>query len=272
MSPSRFALRPASAGALTAATAAALALALAGCHASSASGSASGSASAPGSASGTGSAHGTSSAAAAGTSSAAGSGSGGSGSVTSNDFPAQVGDSWTYTENFDGKPVTVRNQVTAVTHAAGGTEITETDTGNATGSAQTSTFTYVVRPDGSITVPQDVDTSAGSTVTSTGLFWPDPAQLASGQPVTETPVTTVTISGQRTTVTSHAVVRGEGTQTVTVPAGTYTATLVDDVLTEKIDGYTGTTDTKTWLVNGVGIVKQVVASGSGSSGPLSSRS
>jgi hypothetical protein len=185
--------------------------------------------------------------------------------VTSNDFPAQVGDSWTYTENFGGRPITVRNQATAVTHVADGTEVTEKDTSNATGSPQTSTFTYIVHPDGSISVPLNVNASTGSTVTSSGLYWPGPAQLASGQPVSETPVTTLTISGQRTTVTAHAVVRGEGTQTVTVPAGTYTATLVDDVLTEKIEGYTATTDTKTWLVSGVGIVKQVVTSGSGSS-------
>jgi len=255
MSLPRFALRPASAGALIATTA--VVVALAGCHASSGAASTASSASPASSASAA-----SSGATASSTSAGAGSGSGGSGSVTSDDFPAQVGDSWTYTENFDGRKVTVRNQVTAVTHAADGTEVTETDTGNATGSLQTSTFTYIIRPDGSITVPANVNSATGSTVTSTGLYWPDPAQLASGQPANETPVTTVTTSGQRTTITAHAVVKGEGTQTVTVPAGTYTATLIDDVLTQTVEGYTGTSDTKTWLVSGVGIVKQVVTSGS----------
>jgi len=251
MAPSRFAPRRACAGVVTATAAV---LALAGCHSSA------GAASAPSSPPAAGSATADSSGAAPATSPAAGSGSG-----VDSYFPAQAGDTWTYTENVGGRQVTVSHKTTAVTHVTDGTQVTMSQTTNASGSPQTSTFTYIVRPDGSITVPMDFsDGSAGGTVTSTGLYWPGPAELASGQPVDETPVTTVTLSGQTTKVTAHAVVKGEGSQSVTVPAGTYPATVVDEVVTEKILGYTTTFDSKTWLANGVGPVKEVLTTGAGS--------
>jgi hypothetical protein len=254
MASPRFTRRPATAGALAAAAAV---LALAGCHSSS--GAAAGSPSSSASATGAATAANAGAGATTGTPTAAGSGSGGD-----SYFPAQVGDTWTYTENLDGGVVTVTHKTTAVTHVADGTQVSFSQTTNASGSPQTSTFSYIVRPDGSIAVPLDFNVgSSGDTVTSTGLYWPGPAQLASGQPVDETPVTTMTISGQTTTVTAHAVVKGEGTQSVTVPAGTYTATVVDDVVTEKIEGYTSTFDSKTWLVNGVGPVKEVLTTGTG---------
>jgi hypothetical protein len=152
-----------------------------------------------------------------------------------------------------------------VTHVADGTEVTVASTTDVTGSPRTSTFQYIIHPDGSISIPVNFDGSGGGSFTYKGVFWPTPAQLATGQPVDETPMVSVTISGKTTTVTTHAVVRGEGTQSVTVPAGTYTATLVDDLTTEKIEGYTTIFDIKTWLANGVGPVKEDLTSGSGSS-------
>ena len=257
MALSRFTTRPAQAGVLTAATAAVLALA--GCHSSAGAASAPGSPSAASSASPASSASAASSGAAPATTAAAGSGSG-----VDSYFPEQVGDTWTYSENLSGRQVTVSHKITAVTRVADGTQVTMAQTTNASGSAQTNSFSYVVRPDGSITVPLDFSVSSGDTVTSTGSYWPTPAQIASGQPVDETPVTTMTLSGQTTTVTAHAVVKGEGSLSVTVPAGTYTATVVDNVTTEKIEGYTTTFESKTWLANGVGPVKETLTTGSGS--------
>ena len=59
-------------------------------------------------------------------------------------------------------------------------------------------------------------------------------------------------------VTAHITVKGDGTQSVTVPAGTYTATVVDMTESETIAGITISTEVMTWLANGVGPVKTEV--------------
>jgi hypothetical protein len=51
--------------------------------------------------------------------------------------------------------------------------------------------------------------------------------------------------------------------TVSVPAGSYSATVVDQVMNEKILGYAVSDDTKTWLANGVGPVKEQTNIGAG---------
>jgi hypothetical protein len=90
-----------------------------------------------------------------------------------------------------------------------------------------------------------------------------PAQLASGQPTDDTLVTSIDEGGKTTTYTAHAVIRGDGAQTVSVPAGSYSATVVDQVMNEKILGYAVSDDTKTWLANGVGPVKEQTNIGAG---------
>ena len=59
-------------------------------------------------------------------------------------------------------------------------------------------------------------------------------------------------------VTAHITVKGDGTQTVTVPAGTYTATVVEMTESETIEGISVSSEVKTWLANGVGPVKSEV--------------
>ena len=56
------------------------------------------------------------------------------------------------------------------------------------------------------------------------------------------------------------VVKGEGTQTVSVPAGTYQATVIDETMNEKFSGVAVNMDIRTWVANGVGPVKSEMTS------------
>ena len=55
-------------------------------------------------------------------------------------------------------------------------------------------------------------------------------------------------------------VRGAGTQTVRVPAGTYQATVINETMDEKFSGINVGLDIRTWVANGVGPVKSEVSS------------
>jgi len=231
-------------------TTAAASLALAGCGAASSSTGAAGAATASGSAT----------AAASGTASSGSVAVSGAGADVY--FPAAVGETWVYQVQEGAMKGTTTNKVTAVTSTAGGTQVTMANSEDFTGAVQTSTFDYVIHSDGSISIPMNFGTGADTfKVTSGGLAWPSPAQLASGRPVDDTITMSGSAAGQTISVTAHAVLKGEGTQSVTVPAGTYQATVIDEVETETVLGTPTTSDIKTWLVNGVGPVKEVMADG-----------
>jgi hypothetical protein len=66
--------------------------------------------------------------------------------------------------------------------------------------------------------------------------------------------------GHKLTVKEHVVVKGEGTASVTVPAGYYHATVIDEIESSKVDGFAVDLQIKTWVVNGVGPVKSEVVS------------
>jgi hypothetical protein len=238
------------------AVAAGAGLALAGCH------SGSSAASSPGAA--------TTSAAAASTatSAPASSPSASTGLTVSggnvNYFPAAVGDTWVYQVSTSaGELGTTTNRVTAVAPTAGGTLVTEADNETLAGVPETHTYQYIIHSDGSITVPVS-STDAGVTVKSGQLVWPDSAQLAAGQATTATLVFSADDSGTTTTYTETATIKGEGTQTVTVPAGTYSATAIGEVMSGEVSGVTVKTNIETWVATGVGPVKEEVSSGEGS--------
>jgi hypothetical protein len=233
MTEPHVAFRPGAAGALTAATVLTLtALTLTGCN--------------PQAASGNGA-----------TSASVGSGSG-----PVSYFPARLGDTWAYRLTSGGKSVTIHDRTVSLTHVSGGTAVTLAMTSVVGGKTTNSTFQYIVYANGEIGVPVSLGASgengasAENGITVTGNYWPSPAKLASGQPVNETPKASIRLTGQTVQVPEHAVVKGVGTQTVTVPAGTYTATVVDEQLTANILGEPETTQTKIWLVNGIGPVEQ----------------
>ncbi|MGO8957254.1 MAG: hypothetical protein ACLQFR_07790 [Streptosporangiaceae bacterium] len=129
------------------------------------------------------------------------------------------------------------------------------------GSTSRSQSQFVFHSDGSISYPFS-QFNTGSTdqvrLISGGLFWPPASQIASGKAFHSTLKISVKISGVQKTVTAHLTVQGGGTGNVTVPAGTYTATIVNMTMAETIEGFQVSTEVRTWLANGVGPVQSEV--------------
>lgn len=210
---------------------------------------------------GCGSGGSTSSASAAGPSAPAGASSsaatpaGGSSFTGTTLYPIAVGNTWTYKVTTAGVGAgTTVDKITKVVPVSGGNQVTATHTFNGT----TTTETILFGSDGTITLPL---TSIGSTtvhVKSGGIVLPSQAVIESGQPTTSTIVLVASVAGQSHTLTAHVTVRGLGTATVTVPAGTYHATVVQDTLSESVAGFTVKVETRTWLAPGVGPVKSQV--------------
>jgi hypothetical protein len=218
---------------------AAAGLVLVGCgpSASSASGSASGSAGKPAASSHT----------ASSARRAAGS------AVSFANWPIGVGNTWVYQNSLGG---TVTNKMTAVTPVSGGTQVTETNAIDlASGSPTTNTATYVFHSDGSITYPSS---QFGSQVSIRGsIAWPAQSDIASGQSYHSTLQITLN-QGQPVSETAHMTVQGAGTASVTVPAGTYQATIVDMTMAMTVQGIPLSIEVQTWLADGVGPVQSEV--------------
>jgi hypothetical protein len=171
-------------------------------------------------------------------------------------FPTTVGDSWTY-NNTNG--TTSENKIAAATQVSAGQQVTMDTTFTDNGTATHDSYEYIVEPNGEIALPtsQFAPSSAGATfkVISGGIFWPSAAQLASGQPVHTTLTMEFTVAGKSQTITEHITSQGQGTQSVTVPAGTYNASVVNVQEAATIDGYNTTLDDKTWFASGIGPVQ-----------------
>jgi hypothetical protein len=189
--------------------------------------------------------------------SAATSGSGNSGSGSSTTvsalavpFPIAVGNTWTYRETI-GDQVVTTNKITAIVPTTGGEKV------------YMGHIYYIFHSDGSITLPfsqfdQTGVSSASIKLISGTLEWPPASVIDSGQATTSTLVIAFDVSSQKLTATAHITVKGEGTQSVTVPAGTYTATILDMHEAFTIEGHTEVLDVRTWVASGVGPVQTEV--------------
>jgi hypothetical protein len=252
-------------------TAAAAGLVLTGCGKSSGSSAAAGSTAAATSAAATSGAS-SASASAAATSSASQS-SVVVGSTGSLPFPDTVGDTWKYT-NTNG--TSSENKIISATPVSSGTQVAMETWFIDGGSKTPLTLDYIIQPNGEIALPTNEFTSAfantGVTfkILSGGIFWPSAAELSSGQPVHTELVMQISLSGQKQTITEHITSQGQGTQSVTVPAGTYNATVVSVTETASIDGYNTVIDDKTWLASGVGPVKSELISVDGGKDDITS--
>ena len=171
-------------------------------------------------------------------------------------FPTTVGDSWTY-NNTNG--TTSENKIASATQVAAGQQVTMDTTFKDNGTTTHDSYEYIIEPNGQIALPtsQFAPSSSGVTfkVISGGIFWPSAAQLATGQPVHTTLTMEFTVAGKTQTITEHITSQGQGTQSVTVPAGTYSASVVNVQESATIEGYDTTLDDKTWLASGVGPVQ-----------------
>ena len=197
--------------------------------------------------------------ASASTKSSPGGSGGGSGTSLAADFPIAVGNTWVYESKVSGiSHGTVTNKVTRVVPVAGGQRVRMSTINDAAGVASRSSLIYLFHSDGSITIPFSEFSSEKVKLVSGRIMWPTSAELTSGQPLHSTLV--FEAAGLR--VTAHVLVRGDGTQSVTVPAGSYRAQVVTETMTEKVEGIRVNTRVRTWVAPGVGPVKDEVLSSS----------
>ena len=96
-------------------------------------------------------------------------------------------------------------------------------------------------------------------VDSGGVLWPDAADLASGRDYRSALRVRVGSSVPAKYEIADVTVRGGGTASVTVPAGTYQATIVDMVLAMKVGSFSTSVLVKTWTAPGTGPVKSEVS-------------
>ncbi len=169
-------------------------------------------------------------------------------------FPIAVGETWVY-RTVGSLKGTITNKVISVVPTSVAKKVTILDHSElASLPVSNLKLTYLFYPDGSISVPYS-EAGASVTIKSGGITWPSTAVIDSGQPHTSNLVIAVKEDGITTNATAKVTVRGEGTQTVTVPAGTFQATVVNQSMAEKVDGVTVTITVRTWLASGVGPVK-----------------
>jgi len=151
----------------------------------------------------------------------------------------------------------VTNRVVSVAAVPGGHRVTMSET--VSGSpAQSTQQTYIFYASGQIGYP--VNGADGISVAgSSGVLWPDAADLASGRDYNSVLRVRVSRTIPATDETANVTVRGGGTASVTVPAGTYQATIVDMVLATKVGSFSTSVLVKTWTAPGTGPVKSEVS-------------
>jgi hypothetical protein len=213
------------------------------------------------------SARATASASAAGHGSGAGHGPG----ATSNSyvapvsipFPDAVGDTWVYqtTDNVNGATGRTTDRIVSSEPAAAGYQVTMAQTVQVGGSTVSAEPVYVFYPSGKVGYPvPDVN---GVSVQGSGVTWPDSAGLASGQAYHSVIRVGVNHAGAIAEQNADVTVQGAGTVPVTVPAGTYLASLVNTTITTQVGGVAATVVVKTWLAPNVGPVQSEVLTQAG---------
>ena len=179
-------------------------------------------------------------------------------------FPAAVGNTWVYDETLatGSGTGTSTNRITAVTPISDGEQVTMSIDSQLPDlpASKPVTVDLIFHSDGSISYPLAQLGSTQVTIKSGSIIWPSAAQLASGQPYTDTLVMSMTLAGHPTTVTANVVVKGAGSATVTVPAGTYQTTVINETMTEHFDGVAVDMEIQNWDASGVGPVKTAVVS------------
>ena len=166
-------------------------------------------------------------------------------------FPVAVGNTWVYeaVTSINNAHSTDTKKVLSVTPTTGGRNVTMSDTVSP-GSA-TVTQNYVFYDNGQIGFP--ISQSHGiSVVSGNGIVWPNAADLAAGK-VSHSTSKIKLASGQ--IETADVTVQGGGTQSVSVPAGTYQATLVNMTIVTHVGSFATTITVKEWTAPGTGPVK-----------------
>jgi hypothetical protein len=196
--------------------------------------------------------------------SSGGSGNSGSGSTTAAGsalFPVAVGEKWVYTTHLGslGTSSTTTDTIKAIKPVSGGSLVTMTDASHVLGApAKPTQLTYMFYSDGSISVPFTQLSGGKVTIKSGSIVWPSAAVIASGQSHSSVLSISIKTNGQVINEKVHVTIKGGGTHTVTVPAGTYQATVLDQTMAETVLGHHVSLNVRTWLAPGVGPVQSEV--------------
>lgn len=174
-------------------------------------------------------------------------------------FPVRVGNTWVYQTKIGGASGRTTSRIVAASPGSAGYLVTVSSATNVTGASSAGTAGYTFYPDGTVGYPAPAIN--GVAVTGGGIRWPSAAALASGRAYHSTLKIQVGSSGQAEDAGVN--VYGAGTETVTVPAGTYQASVVETTITAKGETIVVTT----WIAQGVGTVKtQIQVNGAGAAG------
>jgi DUF3108-like len=179
--------------------------------------------------------------------------SGATGTGVSAPFPVAVGNTWIYqaVTSINNAHATDTKKVLSVTPTTGGREVTMSDT--VIPGSNTATQKYLFYDNGQIGFP--ISSGHGITLVSgNGIVWPNAADLASGKAFHSTSKIKLA-SGQYET--ADVTVQGGGTESVSVPAGTYQATIVNMTILTHVGSFSTTLTVKEWTAPGVGPVKTV---------------
>ena len=166
-------------------------------------------------------------------------------------FPVAVGNTWTYqaVTSINNAHAIDTKKVVSVTPTTGGRQVSMSDT--VVPGSGTVTQKYVFYDNGQIGYP--ISTNHGITLVSgNGIVWPNAADLASGKPFHSTSKIKLS-SGQFET--ADITVQGGGNEPVSVPAGTYQATVVNMTIVTHVGSFTTTITVKEWTAPGTGPVK-----------------
>jgi hypothetical protein len=166
-------------------------------------------------------------------------------------FPIAIGNTWVYetVSNINNAHALLTKKVISVTPVTGGHRVMMSST--LTPGPAPTLETYLFYNNGQIGFPVN-EPHGVSVVSSNGVVWPDAADLASGRAFHS--VLQIRLSSGQDE-TANVTVQGGGTASVTVPAGTYQATLVNMTMVSKVGGFTTTAVVKVWTAAGVGPVK-----------------
>ena len=166
-------------------------------------------------------------------------------------FPVAVGNTWVYRTTASGETGQTTNRIVSAEPIPAGYEVTMTSTTDVAGTATAVQPVYVFYPDGTIGYP--VPQIDGVSVAGGGIRWPDAAGLASGRAYHSVLYILDSQTGQQEK--ANVTVQGAGTTSVSVPAGTYQASVVVTTIAAKVGGYTTTVEVTTWIAQGIGPVK-----------------
>ena len=168
-------------------------------------------------------------------------------------FPVAVGNTWVYQTQAGGQSGRTTNRIVGAGPGSAGYRVTVSSTTDVGGSASTVVPVYTFYPDGTIGYP--VPSVSGVPGTGGDIRWPDAAGLASGKVYHSV----LHVQGGNADVT----VQGTGTTSISVPAGTYRASVVKTTISAQGQ----TVEVTVWIAQGTGPVKiQVLVRAPGGTG------